>query len=411
MNNELQKIEYYEGAVKGAQTQVDEFDELLKLSNDSLEAQKTKVYDLGEKYGVSSSKLDTLVQAMKDGNYNSEMAVGLNSELVGALEQLDWHYQNNESVTKKLTEAKKKLQIAELELAIAEDVSAGNFELATARIEYAMAAGLYSTEEAAGKMAQILKETSYTEGQELLKNVSPDLQKKFTDYNEITTDQLRYYADKFHEASKEERDGMLKDFSPEIRDKFLGYLGATADFKRDYIDYYNEANEEMKKIITDPNVTKEMEKAGERNAEAIRKGLQNATTWDKFRAWWADILPGGKTSGDIYAEVGSRSGVRIQKNALGTNYVEADGLQYLHQGEAIIPKKYNQPYQPGGMSAEERAYMDRMIATMNRLDGTIAQGINVKGEFRQRGNDLVATVEKNKSRQSNTVLNNKVYAR
>lgn len=411
MNNELQKIEYYEGKVKGAQTQVDKFDELLNISNQTLQAQSDKVYALGEKYGVSKTRLDSLVQAMKDGNYNSEMAVGLNTELSDALTQLDWHYQNNESVTNKLTEAKKKLQQAELDLSIAEDINAGNFEMATARIEYAMAAGLYSTDEAAKKMAQILKETSYTEGKELLNNVSPDLQKKFTDYNAITTEQLRYYADKFHEASKEERDKMLKDFSPEVRDKFLGYLGATAEFKRDYIDYYNEANEEMKKIITDPNVTREMEKAGERNAEAIRKGLQNATTWDKFRAWWADILPGGKTSGDIYAEVGSRSGVRIQKNALGTNYVEADGLQYLHQGEAIIPKKYNQPYQPGGMSAEERAYMDRMIATMNRLDGTIAQGISVKGEFRQRGNDLVATVEKARTKNGNQVLNNPAFAR
>ena len=100
----------------------------------------------------------------------------------------------------------------------------------------------------------------------------------------------------------------------------------------------------------------------------------------------------------------------VPKYEQGTNYVPNDGLAYLHQGEAVIPKKYNTPYQQG-LSAEERAYMDKMIATMNRLDGTIAQGINVKGEFRQRGNDLVATVEKNKSRQSNTVLNNKVYAR
>lgn len=100
----------------------------------------------------------------------------------------------------------------------------------------------------------------------------------------------------------------------------------------------------------------------------------------------------------------------VPKYEQGTNYVPNDGLAYLHQGEAVIPKKYNTPYQQG-LSVEERAYMDKMIATMNRLDGTIAQGINVKGEFRQRGNDLVATVEKNKSRQSNTVLNNKVYAR
>ena len=408
-NNEMQKIEYYEGTVQGAKTQVDELTELMNMSNDTLQAQSEKVYALGEKYGVSKTYLDSLVQAMKDGNYNSEMAIGLNSDLMTALSQLDWYYQNNESVTNKLTEAKKKLQQEELNLAIAQDISAGNFELATARIEYAMASGLYTTEEAAKKMAAVLKETSYTEGQELLKNVSPELEKKFTDYNEITTDQLRYYADKFHKASTEERTEMLNNFTPEVRNKFLGYLGATEEFKRDYIDYYNEANEEVKGIITDPDVTKEMEKAGEKNAEALRKGLQNATTWDKFRAWWADVLPGGKTSDDIYIEVGSRStSLQTASYAVGTNYVPNDGLAYLHQGEAVIPKKYNQPYQP---NTTDQAYISQMIDTMRALDATIQQGIEVRGEFKQRGTDLVATVKKVENRKGNQPLNNAVFAR
>lgn len=94
----------------------------------------------------------------------------------------------------------------------------------------------------------------------------------------------------------------------------------------------------------------------------------------------------------------------------GTNYVPNDGLAYLHQGEAVVPKKYNQPINTG-LTTEEREYMQQMIQTMNRLDSTISQGINVSGEFRQRGSDLVATVEKNKNKQSNNVLNNKVYAR
>ena len=410
-NNEMQKIEYYEGTVQGAKTQVDELTELMNMSNDTLQAQSEKVYALGEKYGVSKTYLDSLVQAMKDGNYNSEMAIGLNSDLMTALSQLDWYYQNNESVTNKLTEAKKKLQQEELNLAIAQDISAGNFELATARIEYAMASGLYTTEEAAKKMAAVLKETSYTEGQELLKNVSPELEKKFTDYNEITTDQLRYYADKFHEASTEERTEMLNNFTPEIRNKFLGYLGATEEFKRDYIDYYNEANEEVKRIITDPDVTKEMEKAGEKNAEALRKGLQNATTWDKFRAWWADVLPGGKTSDDIYIEVGSRStSLQTASYAVGTNYVPNDGLAYLHQGEAVIPKKYNQPYQPV-MSSADQATMYQMMSTLRSLDNTMKQGIAVNGRFVQRGSDLVAVVNKTNSRTGADVLSNVAYAR
>lgn len=46
----------------------------------------------------------------------------------------------------------------------------------------------------------------------------------------------------------------------------------------------------------------------------------------------------------------------VPKYEKGTNYVPSDGLAYLHQGEAVIPKKYNQPYSQG-MSAEERLYM------------------------------------------------------
>ena len=100
----------------------------------------------------------------------------------------------------------------------------------------------------------------------------------------------------------------------------------------------------------------------------------------------------------------------VPKYEQGTNYVPNDGLAYLHQGEAVIPKKYNQPYS-AGLSAEERNYMERMIQTMNALDDTMKQGIAVKGEFKQRGNDLVATVEKAKNRNGNQPLNNPTFAR
>lgn len=95
----------------------------------------------------------------------------------------------------------------------------------------------------------------------------------------------------------------------------------------------------------------------------------------------------------------------------GTNYVPNDGLAYLHKGEAVIPKKYNQPYQQATLSAEERAYMSQMIKTMESLDSTMKQGINVNGQFVQRGSDLVATVEKANNRMSNKILSNRVYAR
>ena len=96
---------------------------------------------------------------------------------------------------------------------------------------------------------------------------------------------------------------------------------------------------------------------------------------------------------------------------VGTNYVPNDGLAYLHKGEAVIPKKYNQPYQQATLSAEEKAYMSQMIKTMKSLDGTMQQGINVKGQFVQRGSDLVAVVNKTKSQSGADLLSNVAYAR
>jgi len=56
----------------------------------------------------------------------------------------------------------------------------------------------------------------------------------------------------------------------------------------------------------------------------------------------------------VGVEKGSKFGFNIpeiQKLATGTNYVPQDMLAYLHEGEAVVPKKYN-PAADGGITAE-----------------------------------------------------------
>lgn len=106
---------------------------------------------------------------------------------------------------------------------------------------------------------------------------------------------------------------------------------------------------------------------------------------------------------------GSSRNVSIATYAVGTNYVPSDGLAYLHQGEAVIPKKYNTPYQSdnsGMISA-----IDRLAQQVEVISEKVDKGIPVTGQFVQKGSDLVATVNKVNNRISNNILSNKVYAR
>lgn len=100
----------------------------------------------------------------------------------------------------------------------------------------------------------------------------------------------------------------------------------------------------------------------------------------------------------------------INSLAVGTNYVPNDQLAYIHQGEAVIPKKYNKGYVPpsdNGMSST----ISSMVREIGELRQLIQQGIPVTGEFRQRGSDLVATVNKASNKNGSQALSNPAYAR
>ena len=396
MNNELQKIDYYEGQVQGATTQVNIFDEQLNILKQSLDLSTQSVYEQGEKLGISKTRMDELVKAVQDGKFTTDMLTGSEQGLAGSLTDLSQKQEHVTEVSKKLEEAQKKLLKAQTDLSIAQDVEAGNFEIAAARIEVAEAQGVYSTEDATAKRIQLYKQGGEEERKNLLQNLTPEQRKKMLEYNATTDKELKELNKLWNESSDEIKSIFTDSIDQDTINKFKQNLNSIDSVMAEHQGFW--------------------QGVGDTIAEIFSAGHAVTYTYNHEDAGYQEIankLNSGKLSKD---QVDDKTLTELRKRkliafAVGTNYVPNDGLAYLHQGEAVIPKKYNRPYQPNGISAEERAYMDKMIATMNRLDGTIAQGINVKGEFRQRGNDLVATVEKNKSRQSNTVLNNKVYAR
>lgn len=400
MNNEMQNIEYYEGKVQAAKTKVDELDELMQMSNDTIEAQKDKVYELGEKYGVSSEKMNELVRAIENGNYNTELAAGLNDELATALETLDYHYDNNTELTNKLADAKRKLAKEELELSIASDISAGNFELATARIEYAMAAGLYTTDEAAAKMTQIMKETSYTEGQELLSNVSPELQKKWDEYTDKVEQGKEDMATIFGKMSDEERKELLNSNNEDLKQKWFTYATTTQQGKEDLARMYAEMNEKEREAFS-KDYSNEAGGAMGKAIDAMQREIDSAS-WD-----WSHPF---KSLQSLFTGDWSWK-AEYASYDVGTNYVPNDGFAYIHKGEAIIPKEDNVFAGQGKAWQGQELTNARVINAITSLENTMKQGINVNGQFVQRGSDLVAVVNKTKSQTGADLLSNVSYAR
>lgn len=399
MNNEMQRIEYYEGAVKGAQSQVDIFDEQQQLLKQSLELSTQAVYDQGEKLGISKSRMDELVQATQNGTFTTDMLTGSETGLAGSLTDLAQKQEHTTEVTQKLEEAQKKLLKAQTELSIAQDVEAGNFELAAARIEVAEAQGVYSTEDATEKRIQLYKQASKEERDNLLQNLTKDQTARMGEYIATTKNGLGKLSEAWDESSSD------------TKQKILDSVGA--DTQRQLEQNMNS----MDAIIG--RHTSVWQKIGDTLGEVFGRifGI-NPTTWtyngeDKYYKEAANGInrnPNNKKlyNEDVLEELKRRK--LIPGYAIGTNYVPNDGLAYLHQGEAVIPKKYNQPYQPQNNSGMENA-INNLVQQVAQISNQVNQGIPVKGQFVQRGSDLVATVERANNRIKNNVLNNRVYAR
>ena len=79
--------------------------------------------------------------------------------------------------------------------------------------------------------------------------------------------------------------------------------------------------------------------------------------------------------------------------ATGTNEIPNEGLYHLHQGEAVVPKKYNPALGNGG-SDEMVAKMDMLIDIMNNMNFTNI--VNVGNKKLYEGQQAFNKTQQNK---------------
>lgn len=398
MNNEMQKIEYYEGAVKGAQTQVNIFDEQLRLLKEALDLDTESVYKQGEQLGISKARMEELVTATQNGTFTTEMLTGKEVELSGSLTNLAEKQQHVTEVSGKLENAQKKLLKAQTELSIAQDVEAGNFEIAAARIEVAEEQGVYSTEQATAKRIQLYKMASKEERDNLLQDLTKDQRARMGEYMATTKEGLGKLAEAWEDSSEKTKKAILDSVGEDTQRQLEQNLNSMDAAIQRHSSVWQKIGDTLTEVFSffsgikiDTWTYNKEDKYYKEAAKQIKKDPERANLYD-----------------DATLEELKRRGL-IPKYALGTNYVPNDGLAYLHQGEAVIPKKYNQPFTMDNSNLEDAVYS--LARQVEQIGSKVDQGINIKGQFVQRGSDLVATVQKANNKLSNNILNNKVYAR
>ena len=375
LNNELQNLTYYQGQTQALSSQVNVFDEQLNLLKQSLDLSTQSIYDQGEKLGISKTRIDELVKSTQDGTFNTDMLTSSELELGASLTDLANKQKHVTEVSGRLEEAQKKLLKAQTDLSIAQDIAAGNFEVAAARIEVAEAQAVYSTKEATAKRIALFKETS-----------------------------------------KEERLNLLQNLTPEQRSRMIEYTGATETETKKLNKIWKELGVAEETALLD-GIGEETQNTYKQNLENLKTETNSFATfiqnvWNKIKEIWNKLFGNNSKTTVTIDSSGGKTEMSSKKTAsfaVGTNYVPNTGLAYLHQGEAVIPAKYNRPYEPTtGYSDEQIAELINIVNSMNQ---TVQQGITINGQFVQRGSDLVATVERANSRISNSILNKKQYAR
>ncbi len=229
LNGELQNIHFNEAQVQTFQEQSDALSEQLDLLKQSLDTSTQSVYDQGEKLGISKTRMDELIASTQTGTFNTGMLTGAEIGLSDSLTDLAQKQEHYTNVTKEAEEAEKKLLKAKTDLAIEQDMEAGNFEVAAARIEVAEAQKVYSTEEATDRRIELFKNCADEERANLLQDLTPDQKKRMTDLNNLTDIELAKMNTSWDNSSEATRNAILNGLDENTQAEFKRRMGQIDD--------------------------------------------------------------------------------------------------------------------------------------------------------------------------------------
>lgn len=182
------------------------------------------------------------------------------------------------------------------------------------------------------------------------------------------------------------------------------YINTTDQGANDIINILGKMNEEEREAFSKDYST-EIKTAMQKTVDTMQQVIDNAGFFDGMKGKVAEMVK------NLTIEGAKNKGIKISSHAIGTNYIPNDGLTYVHKGEAIIPADQNVFADQGKAFSAQSITNTQLLNAIASLEAQMKQGVTIKGQFIQKGTDLVASVEKTNDKLSNSILNNKVYAR
>lgn len=167
--------------------------------------------------------------------------------------------------------------------------------------------------------------------------------------------------------------------------------------KTGFLALYNYIND---KVITPLlSLWEKLKNGWNKMWDGIKSGAKSAINWvlERFEKFLNNIIKGINSLSSGFRKIGNKifdiigvdikfdplSTVNLPRLETGTNEVPYEGIYHLHQGEAVVPKKYN-PALGNGTDEELGQKLDTLINVMSNMNFTNVVNIGNKTLYKEQ---------------------------